>query len=88
MVIFVFSTEKAMGIAGYMKKKLENVDLVGELLVMTLCFESQFGFQFHSRRPAQPANQPKIQKWANLANFHPIELNLGTEVLYNLPDGN
>ena len=57
-------------------------------LVMTLCFESQFVFQFRSRRPAQPAYQPKIQKWANLANFHPIELKLGTEVLYNLPDGN
>ena len=55
---------------------------------MTLCFESQFVFQFRSRRPAQPAYQPKIQKWANLANFHPIELKLGTEVLYNLPDGN
>ena len=57
-------------------------------LVMTLCFESQFVFQFRSRRPAQPAYQPKIQKWANLANFHPIELKLGTEVIYNLPDGN
>ena len=32
MVIFVFSTEKAMGIAGYMKKKFKNVDLVGELM--------------------------------------------------------
>ena len=54
---------------------------------MTFCFESQFGFQFRSCRPAQPANQPKIKKWANLANFHPIELKLGTEVLYNLPGG-
>ena len=47
---------------------------------MTLCFESQFGFQFRSRRPAQPAYQPKIQKWANLTNFHSIELKLGTDV--------
>ena len=30
MVIIVFSTEKAMGIAAYMKKKLKNVDLVGD----------------------------------------------------------
>ena len=57
-------------------------------LVMTLCFESQFVFQFRSRRPAQPAYQPKIQKWANLANFHPIEFKLGTELIYNLPDSN
>ena len=57
-------------------------------LVMTLCFESQFGFQFHSRRPAQPANQPKVKKWANSANFYPIEFKLGTEVINNLPDGN
>ena len=38
-------------------------------------------------RPAQPANQPKIKKWANSANFNPIKLKLGTEVLYNLPGG-
>ena len=55
---------------------------------MTLCFESQFGFQCHPCRPAQPANQPKISKWANSANFHPIEFKLGTEVIYDLSDGN
>ena len=36
MVIFVFSTKKAMGIAAYMKKKLENVDLMGELMMMMM----------------------------------------------------
>ena len=55
---------------------------------MTLCFESQYGFQFHPRRPAQPANQPKNLKWANSVNFYPIEFKVGAEVIYNLPDGN
>ena len=55
---------------------------------MTMCFEFEFGSQFNPRRPAQPANQPKISKWANLANFHLIEFKLGTELIYNLPDGN
>ena len=55
---------------------------------MTMCFESQFGDQFNPRRPAQPANQLKFSKWANLANFHPIEFKLGTEVIYNLPNDN
>ena len=55
---------------------------------MTFCFESQFGSQFHTCRPAQPANQLKISKWANSANFYPIEFKLGTEVINNLPDGN
>ena len=54
---------------------------------MTMCFESQFGVQFNPRRPAQPANQLKFSKWANLANFYLIEFKLGTEVIHNLSDG-
>ncbi len=56
--------------------------------VVVIVVTSQFGLQFHSRRPAQPANQPKIKKWANSANFYPIEFKLGKEVINNLPDGN
>ncbi len=38
MVIFVFSTEKAMGIAAYMKKMLRNADLVGEPLTLLYAY--------------------------------------------------
>ena len=55
---------------------------------MIMCFEFEPGSQFHPRKPAQPAKQTKISKWANLANFHPINFKHGTELIHNLPDGN
>ena len=55
---------------------------------MTMCLEFKFGSLFNPPRPAQPANQTKISKWANLANFHLINFKHGTELIHNLPDGN
>ena len=46
-----------------------------------MCFEFEFGSQFHPRRPAQPANQLKFSKWANLAIFCPICFKFGTKVI-------
>ena len=58
------------------------------VVVVVVVVVGQFHTLITRERSELSSYKRKISKWTNSANFHPIEFKLGTEVIYDLSDGN